>query len=94
MVSTLEVVLLLVVLAALVGAYRVVNAVKPFVVNAVVGLITLLIAEVVFGVGIAITPLTLLVVAVGGFPGALLVILLSVAGLAFVPGVLVAGALA
>ncbi|GGL48548.1 hypothetical protein GCM10009039_03450 [Halocalculus aciditolerans] len=90
----LEVVLLLVVLAALVGAYRVVNAVKPFVVNAVVGLVTLFVAQAVFGVDVAITPLTLLVVAIGGFPGALLVLLLSVSGVAFVPGLLAAGALA
>ena len=39
------------------------------------------------GAEVAVTPLALLVVAIAGFPGALLVILLAYAGVAFVPGV-------
>ncbi|MEF8882666.1 MAG: pro-sigmaK processing inhibitor BofA family protein, partial [Halapricum sp.] len=61
-------------------------AVKPFVWNAVVGLIVFLLADLLFGLSVAVTPLSLLVVAIAGVPGALLVILLSYFQVAFVAG--------
>ena len=84
MATTLEFVVVALVLAALFGAYRVIRAVKPFVVNAVVGLLVILVAQ-ALGAAVAVTPLALLVVALAGFPGALLVILLAYVGVAFVP---------
>ncbi|MFB6073290.1 MAG: pro-sigmaK processing inhibitor BofA family protein [Halobacterium sp.] len=87
MATTLELALAVAVLVALFGAYRVIRAVKPFVVNAVVGLFVILVAQ-FLGAEVAVTPLALLVVAVGGFPGALLVILLAYLGVAFAPAVL------
>lgn len=89
MVSGLEIALVAIVLILLIGTYRVLKAVKPLVVNAVVGLIVFLLAEMVFGVAVAITPLALLIVALGGVPGAVLVLLLAVLDVAFVPGLLV-----
>jgi hypothetical protein len=86
MVTGLEVAVLLVALALLFGAYRIVKAVKPFIWNAIVGLLVLVAAEVLLGIGVALGPLTLLVVAVGGAPGALLVLLLALFDVAFVPG--------
>ncbi|MCD2202947.1 pro-sigmaK processing inhibitor BofA family protein [Halobacterium sp. KA-6] len=85
--TMLEVGLAVLVLVALFGAYRVIRAVKPFIVNAVVGLVVILIAE-FLGAQVAVTPLVLLVVAIGGLPGAILVILLATLGVAFVPGLL------
>jgi len=85
MATTLELALVAVVLAAVFGAYRVVRAVKPFVVNAVVGLVVILLAQ-ALGAEVAVTPLALLVVAVAGVPGALLVVLLATVGVAFAPG--------
>ena len=82
MVTPIEIGLLVVLLAVLVGAYAVVKMVKPFVVNAVVGVIVLLIAS-FLGVGVEITPIAVLICAVGGVPGALLVILLAYLGIAF-----------
>lgn len=87
MVTFIEVGILLLALALLFGAYRVVHTVKPFVWNAVVGLVVLLVAN-HFGVNVAITPLSLGVCAIAGLPGALLVILLAVTGLAFAPAAL------
>jgi hypothetical protein len=87
MVTLLEVALVLLVLAALFGAFTVVRAVKPFIVNAVVGLLVIFAAQ-WLGAQVAVTPLVLLVVAIGGLPGAILVILLAYAGLAFVPALL------
>jgi len=82
MVTTLEIGLLVGVLALLFGAYAVIKAVKPFVVNAVVGVIVLVIAS-HLGIGVEITPIAVVVCAVGGVPGALLVILLAYLGVAF-----------
>jgi len=84
MVTGLEVALVLIVLAAVFGAYKIVKTVKPFVWNAIVGLVVLLLAEVLLGLSVAIEPLTVLVVAIAGVPGALLVILLSYLDVAFV----------
>ncbi|MFB6202335.1 MAG: pro-sigmaK processing inhibitor BofA family protein [Halorhabdus sp.] len=89
MVTGLEVAVLLVVLGAVLGAYWIVKAVKPFIWNAIVGLVVLLLVEIGLGIEVAITPLVVLIVAVGGLPGAILVILLSVLEVAFVPGALV-----
>jgi hypothetical protein len=82
MVTPIEIGLLVVLLAVLVGAYAVVKMVKPFVVNAVVGVIVLLIAS-FLGMGVEITPMAILVCAVGGIPGAILVLLLSYLEIAF-----------
>jgi hypothetical protein len=82
MVTTLEIGLLVAVLALLFGAYTIIKAVKPFVVNAVVGVIVLVIAS-FLGIGVEITPIAVLICAVGGIPGAILVILLAYTGVAF-----------
>jgi hypothetical protein len=84
MVTGLEVALVLVVLAVVFGAYKVVKTVKPFVWNAIVGLVVLVAADVILGLSVAIEPLTILVVAIAGVPGAILVLLLSYLDVAFV----------
>ncbi|WP_181687290.1 pro-sigmaK processing inhibitor BofA family protein [Halorhabdus salina] len=86
MVTSLEVGALLVVLAVVFGAYWIVKAVKPFIWNAILGLAIFVLVDLLLGLEVTITPLALLVVAVGGVPGAVLVILLSVLDVAFVPG--------
>lgn len=83
MVTTLEVALLLVLLALVLGAYKVVSAVKPFIMNAIVGLLVLLIAS-TLGANVGLTPLVVLICAVGGVPGAILVLLLAFLDIAFV----------
>ena len=82
MVTTTEIALLALVLALLFGAYRIIQTVKPLVVNAIVGVIILLIANFV-GLGVQLTPIAVLVCAVGGVPGAVLVILLAFLDIAF-----------
>ena len=59
---------------------------RALAVNAVVGLVTLFIANVV-GLGVQISLITLLVCAVFGIPGAILVILLAVLDIAFAAAV-------
>ena len=82
MVTFFEIVLLLAVLALLLGAYRVVRALRPFIVNAVVGLLVLVIAS-ALGASVDVSPLVVLVCAVGGVPGAILVLLLAYLDVAF-----------
>lgn len=93
MVTTTELALLVLVLALLLGAYRIISVVKPFIVNAVVGLLVLLGATYV-GLGVAITPMAVLVCAVGGIPGAVLVVVLGYVDVAFAASVAPLAALA
>lgn len=88
MVTFVEVAILLLALGVLFGAYRIVKAVKPFVWNAVVGVVVLLIAS-YFGAPVEISWLSVLVCAIAGIPGALLILVLAYVGLAFTPGLLV-----
>lgn len=87
MVTPPELAVLGVILVALLVAYAVVKAVKPFVVNAVLGLLVILLAG-FFGFGVNITWVVVLVVAIGGIPGALLVIILAQVGLVFDPALI------
>ena len=84
MVTGHELAVLAVALVVLLGAARILQAVRPLIVNAVVGLLVFLAAS-WFGIGVEINWLTLAVVAIGGLPGAILVVLLSVFGVAFTP---------
>ncbi len=80
----LEILLLVLVLALVLVAARLVRAAGPFIVNAIVGLVVLYLAQAVFGLAIAITPVVLAIVALGGLPGSIVVIVLSVLEIAFV----------
>ncbi|QLG50080.1 pro-sigmaK processing inhibitor BofA family protein [Natrinema halophilum] len=80
-----EILLLVLVLIFVLGAAQLVQTARPFIVNAVAGLVVLYLAQVIFGVAVAVTPIVIALVAIGGVPGALLVILLSLFGVAFVP---------
>ena len=81
----LELLVFVLVLVVVLAAARIVRAVSPFIVNAVVGLVILYAARVVFGFEVPVTPIVIVIVAVGGVPGSLLVLLLSLFGVAFVP---------
>ena len=83
MFTPVEIGLLVLALALLFGAYRIVNTIKPLIINAIVGVIVLIVANVA-GLGVAISAVAVLICAVGGLPGAVLVILLSVLDIAFV----------
>lgn len=86
MVTPIEIGLVVLVLALLFGTWRVIKAVKPLIVNTIVGLIILFIASFV-GYGVSITPVVVLLVAFGGLPAAILVILLAQIGVVFEPAV-------
>ncbi len=83
MATGVETLLLILVLAVLLVASTIIETVRPFIINAVVGLVVLFLAQVGLGLQIAITPIALVIVALGGLPGSVLIILLSVFGIAF-----------
>ncbi|RZH69086.1 pro-sigmaK processing inhibitor BofA family protein [Natrinema altunense] len=80
----LEILLLIFVLVAVLAAARLVRAVSPFIVNTVVGLVVLSVAQAAFGLAIAVTPVVVAIVAIGGVPGSILVIVCSLLEVAFV----------
>jgi hypothetical protein len=86
MAPLIEIALLVVAVLAVVLGYKLLKNVKALVVNAIVGIVVLILAN-FLGIGVAITPLAVLVCAIAGVPGAILVVLLSVVGVAFTPGV-------
>lgn len=84
MVTTVEIALLILLLALLFGAYRIVRVIKPFIINAVVGILVLIVAS-VLGFAVQITPMAVLICAIGGLPGAILVLVLAYLEIAFHP---------
>ncbi|WP_135852148.1 pro-sigmaK processing inhibitor BofA family protein [Halorussus salinus] len=84
MVTGLELGLLFAVVVAVVAVYWLTKAVKALLVNAVVGLLALFVAQ-WLGIGVVVSPWVLLIVAIGGLPGALLVVALALLGIAFTP---------
>ena len=87
MVTPVEIGLLVLVLVLVFGAYRIIKAVKPLIVNAVVGLVVLALAG-WLGYGVVITPVVVLLVAFGGVPAAILVLLLAYLDVVFEPAML------
>ena len=87
MATPIELGLLLVVVAAVVGVYLLLKIVKPLIINAIVGLVVLLAAS-FLGFGVNITWVAVLIVAIGGLPGAILVLILGNLGFMFEPAML------
>lgn len=84
MVTTTELGVLLLAVVGLFFARRLLSSIKVLAMNAVGGVLALFVAN-WFGLGISLTPLTLIVTALAGIPGAILIILLSYGGIGFVP---------
>jgi hypothetical protein len=62
------------------GAFLIMRSLKNFVVNAIMGLVILIIANAVAGLGIGYSWLVVLICGIGGILGAFLVILLHFLG--------------
>ena len=86
MVTLVEIGLLALAVIAVIVGYRVLKNAKALVVNAIVGVLVLALAN-FLGLGVQISPVAVLVCAVAGIPGAVLVILLSLLDIAFVAAV-------
>jgi TM2 domain-containing membrane protein YozV len=84
MVDAITVAVLAIAVVALVFARQILGSLKMLAANAVGGVLTIMVAS-WFGFGVALTPMTLLITALAGVPGAILVLLLAYGGVAFVP---------
>ena len=62
------------------GAFLILRSVKNFILNAIVGLVILFLADAVAGLGIQYNWLNILICGIGGVVGAFLVILLHMLG--------------
>jgi hypothetical protein len=77
-----EIIILILAILAIVVAYRAIKKLTPLILNSIGALILLWILN-VFGLGIAINIWSILIVAIGGFAGLVLVVLLHLLGIAF-----------
>ena len=78
-----ELIVFLVAIIAAILLYKILKTIKHMLINTVVGLIMLVVANVVFDLGIAYSWIVILTCAVAGSVGALLIILLHYLGIAF-----------
>ncbi|WP_292467905.1 pro-sigmaK processing inhibitor BofA family protein [Methanolobus sp.] len=78
-----EIVILIVAIIAAFLLWKVLKTVKNMVINTIAGLIVLVIANLVFGLEIAYSWVVILVCAIAGIVGALLIIVLNYLGIAF-----------
>ncbi len=88
--SGLEIGLLVFVALALVAVYVTMKVVKPLIINAIVGLLVIFAVDFLGFVEVELGLLAVAIVALGGVPGAVLVLLLAYLGLAFAPAVALA----
>ena len=77
-----EIILLILAILAVVVMFRVLKNFLPLLINSIGALIVLMILN-FFGLGIAINIWSILIVAIGGFAGLLLIVLLHLLGIAF-----------
>ncbi|MEA1905637.1 MAG: pro-sigmaK processing inhibitor BofA family protein [Euryarchaeota archaeon] len=75
-------VLVLAIIAAII-LYKVLKTVKRMVINTVVGIVLLVVANLALGLDIAYSWVVILICAIGGAVGAILVIVLHCGGIAF-----------
>ena len=83
MTGVLELSILVLAIIAAVILYKVLKTAKSLVINAVIGLVILVLANFALDLKIAYTPIVIVICAIGGTVGALLVIVLHYLGLAF-----------
>ncbi|MFB6284545.1 MAG: pro-sigmaK processing inhibitor BofA family protein [Halobacteria archaeon] len=88
MVVAAEIGALAVAIATIVLLYYFLKTLKALVWNTIVGFVVVFAAGFLGIVQVAITPLTVVIVAIGGIPGAVILMLLSYFRIAFHPGLI------
>lgn len=79
----IEIIILILAIISVIAVYIFLKAVKSLIVNSILGLILLAVGNIVFDLGIAYTTTVILICALGGIPGAILIMLLHVLRIAF-----------
>jgi len=75
--------LLILIIAIVIGAFLILRSINGFIVNAIMGLIILFLANTIAGLGIGYSWLVILICGIGGVLGAIVVIALHLLGLGF-----------
>ncbi|MCS3924006.1 pro-sigmaK processing inhibitor BofA family protein [Methanosalsum natronophilum] len=83
MIGLAEIITILVAILVAIVLYKLLKTVKSLVINAIVGLLVLVAANLIFSLEIAYTWVVIVICALGGIFGALLIILLNILGIAF-----------
>lgn len=78
-----EIILLFLVIIAVIVVYNLLKAAKYLIVNSIMGLILLAMGNILFNLDIEYTAIVLLICALGGIPGAIIIMLLHAFGIAF-----------
>ncbi len=78
-----EIIILIVAIVAAILLWKVLKTVKNMVINTIMGLIVLVVANLALGLEIAYDWIVILICAIAGVVGALLIIALSYLGIAF-----------
>jgi hypothetical protein len=79
-----ELILLFLLIVAIIAGYFILRTAGRLIINTILGLILLVVSNFVFHLNITYSIPVILICALGGIPGAILVILLHVLGVAFV----------
>lgn len=79
----IEIIILFLAIIAVIAAYYILKTATHLIVNTVLGLVLLVAANIIFKLGIDYSITVILICAIGGIPGAILVILLHVLSVAF-----------
>lgn len=79
-----EIIIVLLAIIGVIVAYYLLKTATHLIINAILGLIILVAANVIFNLGISYSLPALLVCAFAGIPGAIIVIILHLFGVAFV----------
>ena len=78
-----ETIILILAIIAVIIAYNLLKAAKYLIVNSILGLILLALGNIIFKLEIAYSAIVVLICAFGGIPGAIIIMLLHVFGIAF-----------
>ncbi len=79
----IELTLLFLLIVAIIAGYFILRTAGRLIINTILGLILLVVSNFIFHLNIAYSIPVILICALGGIPGAILVILLHVLGIAF-----------
>ncbi|MFZ2411662.1 MAG: pro-sigmaK processing inhibitor BofA family protein [Candidatus Methanoperedens sp.] len=78
-----ETIILFLAIIAVIAVYNVLKAAKYLIVNSILGLILLAMGNIIFKLDIDYTATVVLICALAGIPGAIIIMLLNVFGIAF-----------
>jgi len=78
-----EIILVILAILFVIVAFKMLKKFWPLIINSVIALVILMLLNGILKVGVAVNLWSILIVAIGGLPGLVLVVLLHILGIAF-----------